>query len=126
MASVMNGEVGAYNSGNALDEYKLSGGMHSVHELGENIYGNENNQSIDHSIGGNMIKMHEQYGGRKGKGTRMGKRRGKTNGKTGGKTSGNKRRSSKRRSSKRKSVGGAKKSIKRRRSVSKNCNTPKK
>jgi hypothetical protein len=67
MASVMTtDDLLAYNSGNALDMNKLMGGAaRSTSDLGTSIFGDQDHQEIDKSLGaGNTIKLHEQYGGR--------------------------------------------------------------
>jgi hypothetical protein len=104
MASVMTtDDLLAYNSGNALDMNKLMGGAaRSTSDLGTSIFGDQDHQEIDKSLGaGNTIKLHEQYGGRVRKSSvKCGK-------KSGGKKSGVKKtgvRKSKRTGSKKKTV----------------------
>jgi len=81
MASVMTMEPAGYNSGKALSQYdikNLMGGNDGATEIGERVFGKAGHQEIDHSKGGNVIKMHEQYGGTRRRKGRKGSKRGKT------------------------------------------------
>jgi hypothetical protein len=76
MASVMSSEVAGYNSGKALSQYdikNLMGGSNDgATEIGARVFGEAGKQEIDHSKGGNTIKMHEQYGGKRSRKARKG------------------------------------------------------
>ena len=96
MASVIGGDLKAYNAGTNLDLNILSGGSQSesTSTLGARIYGDAGNQQVDPTLGGNAILMHQQSGGSRSKSKR--------------KTPKRKTLKSKSKMNKRKTVGGKK------------------
>ena len=106
MSSFISKDLDAYNSGTWTDRYNIANlnGGDGATEIGMKVFGDETHQSIDHSKGGNTIRMNEQYGGKKGKKSvkKTGKRKDRKPTKGGKDSRRLKRKSSKRKTSKRK------------------------